>query len=180
MIKDSPVTDTPTTSPGPTALTTLPAQLRYWRVSYVIVGTIAGFLMGVALATSWDGVSESELGSLHFTALLPGLALAVVLASVAYLYAARRFARYRGEHFPLEGVRLQDGVWWQTETWIPIARLQHLDVQQGPLDRRWGMATLSLHTAGSHDHLLRIKGLPLEQAYALRDALMPRLHVRHD
>lgn len=174
------MTDTPPTSPAPTALDTLPAQLRYWRVAYTTAGAIGGFLLGMTLTASWDGVIENELSTFNPKALLPGLALALVLALAAYLYAARRFARYRGEHFPLEGVRLQDGVWWQTETWIPIARLQHLDVQQGPLDRRWGMATLSLHTAGTHDHLLRIKGLPLDQAYALRDALMPRLQVRHD
>ena len=174
------MTDTPTNSPAPTALDTLPAQLHYWRAAYTTAGAIGGFLLGMTLTASWDGVFESELGTFNFKALLPGIALAIVLAAAAYLYAARRFAHYRGEHFPLEGVRLQDGVWWQTETWIPIARLQHLDVQQGPLDRRWGMATLSLHTAGSHDHLLRIKGLPLDQAYALRDALMPRLQVRHD
>ena len=173
------MTDTPTNSPAPTALDTLPAQLRYWRVAYTLGGAIGGFLVGMTVAAAWDDVSNGA-ETFNAMALLPGIALATVLAVAAYLYAVRRFAHYRGEHFPLEGVRLQDGVWWQTETWIPIARLQHLDVQQGPLDRRWGMATLSLHTAGSHDHLLRIKGLPLDQAYALRDALMPRLQVRHD
>ena len=60
------------------------------------------------------------------------------------------------------------------------ARLQHLDVQQGPLDRRWGMASLSLHTAGSHDHHTRILGLPLAQAHALRDHLLPRQAIAHE
>ena len=174
------VTDTPTTPPSPTALDTLPAQLRYWRVAYSTTGALGGLLLGTALATAWYGVFGGGAKTFTAMALLPGSALAVALAVAAYLYAGRRFSRYRGTHFPLEGVRLQDGVWWQTETWIPITRLQHLDVQQGPLDRRWSMATLSLHTAGTHDHRLRIKGLPLEQAYALRDALMPRLQVRHD
>ena len=170
----------PTTPSGPTTLDTLPAQLRYWRVLYTTAGAVAGFLLGMALTASWDDLPEDGAVAFKALAVGPGVALALVLAAAAYFYANRRFARYRGEYFLQKGVRLQDGVWWQTETWIPIARLQHLDVQQGPLDRRWGMATLSLHTAGSHDHVLRIKGLPLQQAYALRDALMPRLQVRHD
>lgn len=178
------MTDTPTTSTVPTALETLPAQLSFWRSAYTALGVLVGILLGLALVASRDKGLSGAAETFNTMALLPGIALPLVLAVIfgvaAYLYAARRFARYKGEHFALEGVRLQDGVWWQTETWIPIARLQHLDVQQGPLDRRWGMATLSLHTAGTHDHRLRIKGLPLQQAYALRDALMPRLQVRHD
>ncbi len=182
------MTDTPTTPPSATPLDTLPAQLHYWRVAYTTAGALVGGLLGTTLAATVHGVWGGGAKTANALTLLPGIALnmvlaitlALALALAAYRYAARRFARYRGTHFPLEGVRLQDGVWWQTETWIPIARLQHLDVQQGPLDRRWGMATLSLHTAGTHDHRLRIKGLPLEQAYALRDALMPHLQVRHD
>ena len=158
----------------------MPAQLRYWRVIYTSAGALGGFLLGMMLDGSLERVLDGEQANFKPMALMSGLALAFLVAMLAYLYASRRFTRYHGEHFPMEGVRLLDGVWWQTETWIPIARLQHLDVQQGPLDRRWGMATLSLHTAGSHDHRLRIKGLPLDQAYALRDALMPRLQVRHD
>ncbi len=51
--------------------------------------------------------------------------------------------------------------------------LQFLDVNQGPLDRRWGMASLSLQTASAHDHTTRIAGLPLQEAHALRAALLP-------
>ena len=50
------MTDTPPTSPAPTALDTLPAQLRYWRVAYTTAGAIGGFLLGMTLTASWDGV----------------------------------------------------------------------------------------------------------------------------
>ena len=69
-------------------------------------------------------------------------------AWLGWRYAARYFAAYQARWLPDEGVVLSSGVWWRSEVWVPMARLQHLDVSQGPLDRRWGMASLSLHTAG--------------------------------
>jgi len=101
--------------------------------------------------------------------------LPLLAAWLAWRYAARYFAAYQARWLPEEGVVLNEGVWWRSEIWVPMARLQHLDVSQGPLDRRWGMASLSLHTAGTHDHKTRIHGLPLAQAQALREALLPRL-----
>ena len=158
------------------ALQTLPEQRTAWRIAYGLVGSILGLATGGAVVVLLAGDTEPFAFQ---SGLLWGGVASLVFATWGLLLAKWRFACYRAEHHPQAGVRLQDGIWWQTETWIPIARLQHLDVQQGPLDRRWGMATLSLHTAGTHDHVLRIKGLPLDQAHALRAALLPQLHTHH-
>lgn len=160
-------------------LHTLPGQLLVWRLGYGVLGGLVGLVAGTTLCALLESAFWEQQG-FQVLWLLPGLVSGLALLRAGWFYAQLRFARYRGEHLPLEGVRLQDGVWWQTEVWVPIARLQHLDVSQGPLDRRWGMAQLSLHTAGTHEQVLRIKGLPLEQAHALRAALLPHLHQRHD
>lgn len=106
--------------------------------------------------------------------------VALGLAALGWWYGGQYFAHYQGSLHAGEGVVLHSGVWWRTEAWVPMARLQHLDVTQGPLDRAWGMATLTLNTAGTHDHSLRIKGLPAEQAHALRAALLPRTRSAHE
>lgn len=172
----------PSHAPQPLqALQTLPAQCTAWRVVYGLVGGIVGGAVGCVLANAVTAILAADADKATFSTgyLLSGVAAALVFAAWGLLLAQLRFARYRAEHQPHAGVRLQDGIWWQTETWVPIARLQHLDVRQGPLDRRWGMATLSLHTAGTHDHVLHIKGLPVDQAHALRAALLPQLHAHH-
>ena len=159
-------------------LQTLPEQRTAWRVMYGLAGGALGLAVGWALAVALaalGGRVHSLTAGWWAVALVSGL----VFAAAGLWVAQQRYARYRVQYHPLAGVCLYDGVWWETETWVPIARLQHLDVQQGPLDRRWGMATLSLHTAGTHDHVLRIRGLPLAQAHALRAALLPQLHSHH-
>ena len=48
---------------------------------------------------------------------------------------------------------------WQLETRIPISRVQHLDLRRGPLERRAGLATLIVHTAGTRLSAVTVNGL---------------------
>ncbi len=113
---------------------------------------------------------------------LAGTALPVVLGSLGLgaVYGAWRYQAYGAALHPGEGLVLRRGVWWRTESWVPIARLQHLDLRQSPLERLWGMARLELHTAGQHDHKTAVHGLPLAEAQALRASLMPRVQGHHE
>lgn len=113
--------------------------------------------------------------------LLAGAVPLVLLSLFAgVVYGGWRYQAYGAVLHAGEGLVLRHGVWWRTESWVPIARLQHLDLQQSPLERLWGMARLELHTAGQHDHKTAVHGLPLAEAQALREALMPRVQGQHE
>jgi membrane protein YdbS with pleckstrin-like domain len=51
--------------------------------------------------------------------------------------------------------------------------VQHIDVAQGPLERRYGLATLSIYTAGTEYARVDLPGLRHERAVAIRDHLLP-------
>ena len=53
--------------------------------------------------------------------------------------------------------------------------MQHIDLNRGPLDRRFGLATLKVYTAGTKLASVSVDGLPEARAAQLRDAL-----VSHD
>lgn len=53
---------------------------------------------------------------------------------------------------------------------VPYGRMQFLDVTAGPIDRRFQIATVHLHTAAAATDA-RIPGLPAEEAARLRDRL---------
>ncbi|HSK26269.1 MAG TPA: PH domain-containing protein [Jiangellales bacterium] len=53
---------------------------------------------------------------------------------------------------------------------VPYGRMQFVDVQAGPLERRYGLATVQLHTASPATDA-RIPGLPDAEAARLRDRL---------
>jgi membrane protein YdbS with pleckstrin-like domain len=43
---------------------------------------------------------------------------------------------------------LESGVWWRQAVLIPLTRVQHVTVSQGPLQKQFGLATLKVFTAG--------------------------------
>ncbi len=69
-------------------------------------------------------------------------------------------------------LELRYGVIWHVAVAIPLSRLQHVDLHLGPLERKWGLASLQIHTAGTRDASHRIPGLDVAIASRLRDQLI--------
>ncbi|MEU5060942.1 MULTISPECIES: PH domain-containing protein [unclassified Streptomyces] len=62
------------------------------------------------------------------------------------------------------------GVLWREETIVPYGRMQLVEVTSGPLERRFGLASLQLHTAAAATDAT-IPGLTPAEAERLRDRL---------
>lgn len=56
---------------------------------------------------------------------------------------------------------------------VPYGRMQFVDVQQGPLDRAFGLARVSLKTASMESNA-DIPGLPRDEADRIRAVLTER------
>jgi len=84
---------------------------------------------------------------------------------------------YRSTFWQLDadGFALRRGRLWQRETRVPASRVQHLDLRHGPLERRWRLATLVVHTAGSRFSTVTVTGLDADDAERLRDRLARQL-----
>jgi uncharacterized protein len=82
--------------------------------------------------------------------------------------------RYASYIVDASGMEIREGVVWRTVTNVPRSRVQHTDVSQGPLERRFGVATLVIHTAGTDAAVVSLHGLTHETALAIRDHLLPR------
>lgn len=112
----------------------------------------------------------------RFAMLLPVVVTVAGLAVVAV--APGRI--YRRLRYALSGRALQVVRGWlfQTDTVVPLVRVQHLDVVRGPFDKMFGTASLVLHTAGTHNSTVTVPGLAPDRAAAMRDII--REHVRTD
>ncbi len=97
------------------------------------------------------------------------------MAGIVWKYppARHRHLRYRIDDV---GITIRDGVLWRTSSALPRIRIQHTDVSQGPLQRRYGVATLKLYTAGSRFTRIELPGLEHAVAVALRDQLQRQAH----
>jgi membrane protein YdbS with pleckstrin-like domain len=104
--------------------------------------------------------------------LLPGLlsvAAVAVGGVLAELVAVRRFRRW-GYAERAEDLMVRRGVMVRRLSVVPYGRMQFVDVVAGPLERRWGLATVRLHTAAAASDA-RVPGLPASEAERLRDRL---------
>ncbi len=143
-----------------------PARLLY-RLSAAFA--FAAVAVGTAFL-AWVFGSES-LGRIVVAALsLPVVALA---ATVGAWLGGLRFARIR-LRLDDDGLHVRRGLCWRSETVVPRSRVQHVDIERGPLLRRRGLAALVVHTAGTRLHAVRVVGLDHEHARRLRDALVDR------
>lgn len=131
-------------------------------------------LGGVTLAWALGGVP-----SYVYLPLLTGWNVLVGAALVwAYQWPElrHRHLRYRVDE---SGVRIRRGVLWRKVVSIPTSRVQHTDVSQGPVQRRFGLATLTVYTAGTEGASIGLEGLEQSVAERLRDHLLPD-HEDHD
>jgi membrane protein YdbS with pleckstrin-like domain len=141
-----------------------------------------------ALATVWrmrnlalallPALPSAVLGSAFlpgFLGLAPAGLLVLALMTFGWWHAGAAFKRYRVQVLD-DGVMVERGVFWHAQTFIPQSRIQHTEVNQGPLDRRWGMAKLIVHTAAAGVASIAAVGLHHADAIAVRDQLLDRGH----
>jgi membrane protein YdbS with pleckstrin-like domain len=69
-----------------------------------------------------------------------------------------------------EDLYIRHGALFRTLVVVPYGRMQYVDVQAGPLDQAFQVASVHLHTA-SPGTSARIPGLPAAEAARLRDRL---------
>lgn len=142
-------------------------------------GASVGLCFGVGLGLA---AGESLFTRFQFPWLAAVGASITIAVATALLGGWLGHVRWKFSAWKLDasGLRVRRGRFWRTEILIPRARVQHLDLQRGPLERRFGLATLIVHTAGTRVHALRQSGLLETEALALRDALVPTTDRRDD
>ncbi len=74
-----------------------------------------------------------------------------------------------------QSLGVRRGHMWQSESHVPVSRVQHLDLRRGPLERMAGLATLIVHTAGTRMNTVAVAGLAHADAERLRDRLARQL-----
>ncbi|MEP3052241.1 MAG: PH domain-containing protein [Erythrobacter sp.] len=112
---------------------------------------------------------------------VPGGYLVIPIAIIALLAILRLpMRRYnaRGYNISSDRLRVVRGIWWNSDTTVPFGRVQHIDVGQGPLARFFGIATLTLHTAGNYNSSVHLPGLGLELANEMREEI--RGHIKRE
>jgi membrane protein YdbS with pleckstrin-like domain len=85
-----------------------------------------------------------------------------------YLGAVYRHFSYSMNEY---GLYINQGVFWRKKIIVPRNRVQHTDVTQGPLQRKYDLAELVVHTAGTRNASVRLPGILYQLAEDIRESL---------
>jgi hypothetical protein len=99
-----------------------------------------------------------------YTPLVP-----LIAGAVSWFVVGRRFRAW-GYAEREDDLLVRRGVMFSRLSVVPYGRMQFIDVQAGPLERLFSLATVRLHTAAAATDA-RIPGLEPDEAARLRDRL---------
>lgn len=71
-------------------------------------------------------------------------------------------------------IAYRSGLVFRKTVLLPFNRVQHMEVSSGPLQRKFGLASLKFFTAGGSSVDLKIEGLLTEEAERLRAFILQR------
>ena len=143
-----------------------PRAVKLWRVAAQIAVAVfmLPLLIGVAVSSYFQ--PKAVIGMIAGWGCLTSLWLWFSL-----WHPPRRYQSW-GYRIDDKVLETRNGNLFQTTRLLPLNRLQHVDLQQGPLERIYGLARLELHTAGTQNASITIPGLAREEAVRLRDHLV--------
>ena len=141
-------------------------RLGGWTFTAVLLLVAGGSALATLIGTGAPLVSWLATGAIAL----------LVFGGLAFASHVGPRVRYETTWVALDtdGLEIERGWLWRHQISVPRSRIQHTDVSQGPYQRRFGLATLVVYTAGTEHASIAIEGLRHETALAFRDALLAR------
>lgn len=144
--------------------------INVWRITasiyifFLWLFIIVGIVLSIAFSLSYIYV---------FLALVVGIVCTIVFV---FMIPKVRYRRWRYEIFEQE-IYIQHGILIVTRTIIPMIRVQHVDTKQGPILKRYDLATVSISTAAT---VHEIPALNETEASYIRDRISILARVDED
>lgn len=142
---------------------------RYVMTTLLFGGLFAAYLVVLLLSAGWPS--------------LPWLLATFALFGVAYgaaMWLVRAGYRVAGYALRTHDISFRRGVIIRRLTVVPFSRVQHSEVQEGAVERSFGLATLLVYTAGGNSSDLSISGLLPAEAHRLKDYVSTQIAAVHE
>ena len=72
-------------------------------------------------------------------------------------------------------ISYKSGIFFKKMTTVPFTRIQHIEVDEGPISRFFKLASLSVFTAGDSSDDLEIKGIKKETALKIKEFISQKI-----
>jgi hypothetical protein len=142
----------------------IPLEPAYKTVRYISAGLVAFVL----IFGSWlMALFQPDLSPYGYIA----AGLVTLIAGWLVVYNGLAYY-YMGYAIREKDITYKSGWLWKSMTTVPFNRVQHCDLRQGILDRRFGLSKLTIYTAGGQSTDLMIPGLLPDTAEKLKTFIL--------
>lgn len=148
-----------------------PRARRVWTIGDLLVAAVLTAMAWGVTYTLWRLLAFDRMA----TFVVPA-AFGAALVAWAFIRPEIEFRQWRFEIRDDE-VDLLHGVVIRTRQVVPMSRIQHVDTRRGPLQRRYGLATVQFFTAAG---AMEIPQLSVGRAEQVRDQIAALAKVHDD
>lgn len=152
-----------------------PRAKQLWRIG----SALGGLITVVIVAVPAFGIRMLDIEEMEYGITWPIAIVAVVVALALLNLWLGPNLRYRYWRYDIRAdeADLQHGWFTRTRQLVPMSRIQHVDTRRGPLDRRFGLASVVLYTAAGPAY---IPALANDVAADVRDRIATLANVHDD
>jgi len=138
----------------------IPLEPDYKMIRYISSAIYAFMFITISWVIVWLQPALNPYGYIAATGITLFSWLMIVYSGVSFSYMSYAIRE--------RDISYKSGWLWKSMTTIPFNRVQHCDIKQGILDRRFGLSKLTIYTAGGQNTDLEIPGLLPDTAEKLK------------
>lgn len=151
-----------------------PKAKKMWRVGRIFGLAIMLVAYGFGIYIFYRTFSEAHLMDLLPLAAI-SMALPIILQILNLLIYPPVEYRQWAYMITADRIEIKKGIFFHSTKIVPISRIQHVTVSEGPLARFYKLASVTINTAGGS---MKIEGLAKETAEAICENLKTVINVK--
>lgn len=101
----------------------------------------------------------------------PSIYIYVAVAIVLFVTLSIEIIGFKKRKYAVrdKDISYKKGIFYRSLTTVPFNRIQHIEIDQGPISGFFGLVSLSVFTAGDSSDDLKINGLLKEEAQQIKE-----------
>jgi len=126
-----------------------PAAKKAWRLKGIIVFGLTWFLFALSTILGWYYTPPSNPDrGIALWIFIAGTISILIIFIIYNIWITMYYPRY-SYALGKEGLLINRGIWWKYKRTIPYARIQHISIDQGPIEQIYGIYRINSYTAGT-------------------------------
>ncbi|WP_163930508.1 PH domain-containing protein [Paraferrimonas sp. SM1919] len=134
------------------------AHVLFWAV-------VVGLILAAKFQPFYE-LPQPVQSNLNYVILI---IVGIFLVTLAYIHFADKNKKFALRQ---QDINYHCGLFFYRTISQPILRIQHVELKQGPIERRYNLARLQVFSAGGEFHTFEIPGLDLAKAEQMRQFIL--------